>query len=567
MGGATRRIRDSRPLILGVVILAIWATVGFRLFDLQVVRADELSEMGLSQRLTTEELAPRRGTIYDRNGQVLAFTIDATTVFANPREISDVTEASLALAAALGVPVDAIREKLQRDAGFVYIARQLEGEPAAAVEAIEVAGIYVVDEPKRVYPTGEAAAHVVGFSDIDGNGLEGLEHYYDDILRGRPGFIQYEQSGGVQIPHGQEDRVDPEPAADLVSTIDLSLQFASANTCDAAIARTGAERCSIVILDPATGEILSLVVTPDFDPGDRSSLSAQTLQNLAVRSLYEPGSTMKVVTIGAALEAGVVTPKKTYEVPGSIEFEDTEIDKTWRFEDIDHTGTQVMTVADVVTRSSNVGTIMIGQELGFEAHRDALTSWGFGQTTGIDLSSEAEGSVNLEPTCVTCGPSVSIGYSVNTTLVQMASIYAAVANDGVLVTPHLVTTTDVAGEVSELPVDQREVISRETAATLRALLRNVVQADEGTGRAARIEGYVVGGKTGTSRVFEDGVYHDDRFMASFIGMAPIDDPRLVVAVLLEEPKAPTYSGGTAAAPAFADIMLKALHQLGVEPSE
>jgi len=568
MGGSSR-LRVGRPLVLGVLLLLVWALVAVRLFDVQIVRAQELDEQGLRQRLTMRELAPRRGTIYDRSGQVLAFTIDATTLYAHPSEVADPLFASVEIASALGVPAPEIEAKLRSDSSFVYLARQLEGDVALAVNELEIPGVYTVPEPKRVYPTGGAAAHVVGFVDIDGLGLDGLEYAFEDALRGRPGFIQFEQSHGVPIPHGRQDRVDAVPGTDLVTTLDLSLQFVAEETCDATVERTGAKRCSVVVLDPKTGEILAMVVTPGFDPGNRGALDADTLvarqQNLAVRSLYEPGSTMKLVTIGAALEAGVVNPMTTFEVPSKIEFEDPELDKTWTFTDVERTGTATLSVADIVTRSSNVGTILIEQELGYVRHRDALTQWGFGATSGVDLAGEAQGSVNLEPTCVTCGPSVAIGYSVNTTLIQMASIFGAVANDGTLVTPHFVRSTDRAGEVDTVEVDRREIVSPKTASTLRALLRNVVESDEGTGRAARIDGYAVGGKTGTSRVFEDGTYHDDRFMASFIGMAPIDDPRLVVAVLVEEPQRPTYSGGTAAAPAFAEVMLKALHQLGVEP--
>lgn len=568
MGGKSRR-RGGRTLVLGVLLLAVWAAVAVRLFDVQVVRAEELDEQGLRQRITMRELAPRRGTIYDRSGQVLAFTIDATTLYAHPGEVDDPVFAAVQVANALGVPAPEIQAKLASDASFVYLARQLEGDAATAVADLDIPGVYTVSEPKRVYPTGGAAAHVVGFVDIDGLGLDGLEYAFEDQLRGRPGFIQFEQSHGVPIPHAEQDRVDAVPGTDLVTSIDLSLQFVAEETCEATVERTGAKRCSVVVLDPESGEILAMVVTPGFDPGDRGAYDADELiarqQNLAVRSLYEPGSTMKLVTIGAALEAGVITPTTTFEVPPEIEFEDPELDKTWRFTDVSRTTTESLSVADIVTLSSNVGTIMIEQEMGYERHRDALTQWGFGATVGLDLAGEAQGSVNLDPTCVTCGPSVAIGYSVNTTLVQMASVFGAVANDGVLVTPHFVTRTDRSGTVVDVDVDSREIVSRETAATLRALLRNVVESDAGTGRAARIEGYAVGGKTGTSRVHEDGEYHDDRFMASFIGMAPIDDPRLVVAVLVEEPQKPTYSGGTAAAPAFAEVMLKALHQLGIEP--
>ena len=565
MGGAGRRTRDLRTLVLAVVLLGAWALVGVRLFEVQVVRADELEELALRQRLTREVLAPRRGGIFDRSGQVLAYTFEATTLYANPREIADPTEAALAVAAALGEPAERFEERLRSDSGFVYLRRQLEGAAAEAVKALDIPGIYTVSEPARAYPTGSAAAHVIGFVDIDGNGLEGLEYGLDDALRGRSGFIQYEQSRGVQIPHGVEDRVDAVPGTDLITTIDLSIQYAAETACNATVDRTGAKRCSIVVLDPATGEILAMVVTPGYDPHDRRDVPADRFHNLAVRSLHEPGSTMKLVTIAAALEAGVVTPDTIFEVPRSIEFIDVTRDQPWTFSDAARTSTEFLSVADIVTLSSNVGTLLIAEELGFERHRDALTAFGFGRASGVDFPGEAVVSVNLEPTCITCGASVAIGYSVSTTLVQMASVYGAIANDGVWVQPHLVAATERAGDLRLVDPERREVVSTSTAATMRALLRNVVEADDGTGRSARIHGYDVGGKTGTSRVFEDGRYHEDRLIASFIGMAPVENPRLVVAVLVEEPQGDERSGGLTAAPTFADIMLKALHLIGVEP--
>ena len=566
MGGAGRRTRDYQILVLVVVLLGAWAMVGVRLFEVQVVRAEELTEAGLRQRLTNEVLAPRRGGVYDRNGQVLAFTFDAVTLFANPREVVDPTEAALEVGAILDVPYDQLIPKFEADSSFVYLARQLEGDAAEAATALDIPGIYTTPEPTRVYPSGSAAAHVVGFVDIDGTGLEGLEYGFDEGLRGRPGFIQYEQSRGVQIPHGVEDRVDPVQGTDLLTTIDLSVQYAAETACAETITRTGAKRCSIVVLDPATGEILGMVVSPTFDPNNRSGVPAERFHNLAVRSLYEPGSTMKLVTIAGAIEAGVVTPGTSFEVPNTIEFEDPTRDEPWVFSDAARTETEFLSVADIVTRSSNVGTIMVSEQLGTEKLGATLDAFGFGASSGIDFPAEAIGSVNLDPTCVTCRPSVAIGYSVSTTLVQMASVFGTIANDGEWVQPHMVSATEQAGTLETVQPERRRVVSEETARIMRTLLRNVVESDEGTGTAARIEGYDVGGKTGTSRVHEDGRYHEDRLMATFIGMAPVDSPKVVVAVLVEEPQGEHLTGGMIAAPTFSDVMLETLHLLGVEPN-
>jgi cell division protein FtsI (penicillin-binding protein 3) len=559
-----------RLLILGVALSLVWASVAVRLFDIQVVRAAELEEQGFDQRLRSVELSPRRGTIYDHDGRVLAFTIDGSSIYAHPHEVDDVMSTALGLAGVLGVPIADVEARLRSDSPFVWVERQVEPDVGDAVLALELPGVYAVDEPMRVYPAGSSVGHVVGFVDVDGNGIEGLEYHFDAQLRGRAGFLQYESSpSGVPILQGQTVEVAREPGTDLVTTIDLSLNVIAEQACADGVERTGAKRCSVVVLDPDTGAVLSLVVTPGLDPVDRSTLDTETLlsrmENMAIRSLYEPGSVMKLVTVSAALEEGVVSPDHAFEVPAFMEFEDPERpDDPWRFVDVNRHETEVMTVRDIVTRSSNIGTILIQRRLGVESQASYLEAFGFGAPTGIDYSGEPVGQVNVDPSCTTCGPSAAIGYAVNTTLLQMATAFAVVANGGEWVQPHLVGEVHGTDGVLEAEPERRRVLSEKTAATMRSLLLSVVESDRGTGRNAVVDGYLVGGKTGTSRVFDDGAYQEDRFMASFSGMAPIDDPRLVVAVLMEEP-IEGYYGGQAAAPVFSEVMLKALHALGVEP--
>lgn len=565
-----RRPGERRLLVLGLALTLVWVAVTARLFDIQVVRAAEYQEEGLAQRLRTVELSPRRGTIYDREGRVLAFTIDATSIYAHPNQVEDVVGTSLALAGALGIPASEVQEKLQKDTSFVFIKRQVEPLMAERALALDLPGIDGVSEPMRVYPAGSAAGHVVGFVDVDGEGIEGLEYEYDEQLTGRKGYVQYEASlKGVTILHGDIVEVEGEPGLDLVTTIDLSLNTVSEQACANALERTRGKRCAVVILDPDTGEILSLVVTPGFDPNDRGSLDPDSLlrrmENMAVRSLFEPGSTMKLVTISAALQEGVVTPEHQFTVAPFIEFEDPKRpDDPWRFVDVYRTETEVMSVRDIVTRSSNVGTILVQGRLGFTSHASYLESFGFGAASGVDYSGEPAGQVNMDPSCTTCGPSAAIGYAVNASLLQMATAFGVVANGGEWVQPHFVAEVHGPDGTTVPDVTRRRVLDESVAATMRSLLRGVVESERGTGKAAAVDGYAVGGKTGTSRVYEDGQYQEDRFMASFIGMAPIDDPRLVVAVLIEEP-IDGYFGGQAAAPVFSEVMLKALHALGVEP--
>ncbi len=565
-----KRRPELRLLVLGLALAVVWVAVGFRLFDIQVVRADEFREEGLAQRLRTVELNPRRGTIFDRDGRVLAFTIDATSIYVHPHQVEDVVGTSLALAGALGIPASVVQEKLLKDVSFVFIQRQVEPAIAEGALALGLPGVNGVTEPMRVYPAGSAAAHVVGFVNTDGEGIEGLEYEYESQLGGRAGYVQYEASRkGVTILHGDIVEVEGEPGLDLMTTVDLSLNTIAEQACLDGLSRTKGKRCSVVILDPDTGAILSLVVTPGFDPNDRGALDHDSLlkrvENMAIRSLFEPGSTMKLVTIAAALQEGVVTPDHQLEVPPFIEFEDPKRpNDPWRFIDINRYETEVMSVRDIVSRSSNVGTILIQGRLGSVRQGTYLESFGFGSASGIDYSGEPIGQVNVDPTCTTCGPSAAIGYSVNATLVQMAAAFGVVANGGEWVQPHFVSEIHGPDGVTTPEIQRHRVLDESVAATMRALLKGVVESERGTGRAAAVDGYAVGGKTGTSRVYEDGKYQDDRFMASFIGMAPIDDPRLVVAVLVEEP-VEGYYGGQAAAPIFAEVMLKALHALGVEP--
>lgn len=561
---------EKRLLLLGVVLVMVWVATTVRLFDIQVVRAAEYQEQGLAQRLRKVELSPRRGTIYDRDGRVLAFTVDATSIYVHPHQVEDVVGTSLALAGILGMPTSIVQEKLLKDANFVFIKRQVETEVAQEVLDLGLAGVHGVTEPMRVYPAGSTAAHVVGFVNVDGEGIEGLEYQYDSSLGGRSGYLQYEASPkGVTILHGDIVEYKGVPGLDLVTSIDLTLNTIAEQSCNDALVRTKGKRCSVVVLDPDTGEILALVVTPGFDPNDRGATDPDSLlariENMAVRSLYEPGSTMKLVTVAAALQEGVVGPDHQFEVPPYIEFEDPERpDDPWRFVDGGRTETEVMSVREVVARSSNVGTILLRERLGTERQAFYLDAFGFGGTTGIDYSGEPVGQVNVDPSCTTCGPSAAIGYSVNATLVQMATAFAVVANGGEWIQPHFVSEVHGPDGVTTQQVARHRVLDEDVAATMRSLLLGVVESERGTGRAAAVDGYRAGGKTGTTRVFEDGQYQEDRFMASFIGMAPIDDPRLVVAVLIEEP-VDGYYGGQAAAPVFSEVMLKALHALGVEP--
>lgn len=571
-GRATLGSLDLRLILLGFLFLVGWAVIGFRLFQVQVVRADEYAEQARAQWVTTRELAADRGTIFDREGRELAVSIDATTIYANPQQVIDPATTATLLGGLLQTDIAGLESDLMGDGTFVFVARQVEWDLAENVRDLNLPGIHFVEEPKRVYPAGSLAAHVIGFVDIDGNGIEGLESQYEEQLAGEPGSVLFERgaNGRVIIPFGEYEPEPAVPGADLITSIDREVQFAAEEACAAGVERTGAERCTIVVMDPSTFEVLALVVAPTFDPANRSGVDPEVYSNAAVRSVYEPGSTQKVVTVAAALEEDVVEWDTKYLVPDQYELvddacDDDDDDIRGCFSDVSEHPDQWMTVRECVTFSSNVCTIQIQQDLGADALSDYLIQFGYGSQTGLDFPGERGGVINLEAGCATCPASAAIGYSVSVTPLQMATVYATVANDGVWHTPRLVTgIVDGQGRRQDVEPAERQVISRATARALRLMLRSVV--DEGTGTRAAVPNYSVGGKTGTTRRFDEAAGgYTDQVVASFIGMAPVDEPRLVVAVVLDAPDPEFASGGIAAAPIFAEVMERALQQMGVGP--
>lgn len=570
--GARRRL-----LLVGLVLLAAWAVMGVRLFQVQVVRAEELAARGLDQRLTTRTIAADRGTIYDRRRNQLAVSVAGTTVFADPAQVTEPVQAAEILGSLLGVERSEMFARLTKeDSRFVFIARQLDFDDAELIRELAIPGIGFYNEPKRVYPFGQVAAQVLGFVDVDNVGIEGIEIQYDDLLSGTPGELVAETDpSGQIIPQAGMELRPAVPGTDLILTIDTSVQYMAEQACDRALKRTGAASCTVVVEEVDTGAILAMAIRPGFDPGSRTTTEPEFFANRAVRSVYEPGSTQKLVTIAAALEEGVVSWSTTFAVPHEIEIVEgacgelrDEIQGC--YQDFVVHGTETLSVLDIVTRSSNVGTILVQQRLGDEAHRRYLDAFGFGFSTGLDYPGEATGSGagGLDPTCSSCTAAAAIGYNVSVTPLQMAAIYSTVANDGVWMQPYLVEEfVDSQGVSHETETSTRQVISEGTARTLRRLLQSVVESQEGTGGQARVPGYAVGGKTGTTDKYvpELGRYGDD-VVASFVGMAPIDQPKLVVVVVLDAPQEGRF-GGEVAAPVFAEVMERALHQLGIPPGD
>ena len=573
------RVPDVRLTIVGAIFVLAWIGIGARLVDVQAVNADSYADQGLDQRVKQEELAAARGTIFDRDGIELAVTVGAVTIFADPEFVTDPTGAARTLSPLLGLPEQELLAKLTADSRFQYIARRLTRSEAAVIrEAVEdaaISGVFFQDEPNRVYPAGSLASQLVGFVRTDDLvGIEGLEYQYNEILEGEAGRQIVERDPYRNpIPQGQYIVEPPVHGADVVLTIDREIQFAVEQALATAVEQTGATG-TIVVMDVTTGEILAMASAPTFDPNDRSAADPASFRNRAVADMYEPGSTLKVVTIAAALEEGLVTSGTTLPLPAKYTIPLDPDPKVYT--DVGRRKPTELTVAEIVARSSNIGTITIQAMLGNDLHHQYLASFGLGQKASGDLPGEATGLLRpADEWCdSTCGPSTAIGYRVDVTVLQMAAVFATIGNNGVWVEPHVVAevvNADGSRDVFE-PI-RRPVLSQETARTMQLLLQGVVESERGTGSRAVVAGYTVGGKTGTTEKFlpDIGVYSDEDRIASFIGIAPISSPRIVVAVMLDTPRGVDDNGdelrfgGVSAAPVFAEVVEAALHRLGVAP--
>jgi cell division protein FtsI (penicillin-binding protein 3) len=550
---ANRRIR-----LLVAVFALVFVAASARVAWLQAVKAQTLDRLATSQQRESLDVPARRGTIFDRLGVQLALGERAITVYANPKQIADPRGAALAAGRALELDAGKLYPLLaDRSRGFVYVARKADPEKAEALESEGIAGFGFYPEERRAYPQLAVASEVVGYAGIENTGLSGLELRYDDFLAGKDGSKTI-----VRDPFGRTiDEVESRPVRngrDIHLTVDNSLQGQVERILRRTRAKWGAKAATGVVLDAKTGGILALGVEPGFNANAYAAVSAwgqQRLRNRAVTDTYEPGSTFKVVTIGAVLESELVSPWTKFRLPGSIRVADRVIHDAVR------RGTQTMTVEQILSQSSNVGVITLAIQL----QRQRLSGWirrfGFGRKTGVDYPGETRGIV-LPPdewSGSTIG-NVPIGQGIAVTPLQMAAAYGAIANGGVWLEPHLVERVE-AGE--PIVPKQRRIVSERTAKQLTKMLRGVVE--EGSGASAKVPGYRVAGKTGTAAKPEPtGGYSTSRYVASFVGFVPASRPRLVVLVTVDEPKG-TIWGGTVAAPVFSEIAQFALQYLEVPP--
>jgi cell division protein FtsI (penicillin-binding protein 3) len=554
------RLTNRRALAMLVITSLGLSAIVLRLTQVQAVSASAYAERGTNQRVRKIVLAAERGAMFDRNGIDLAMSVSQQTVWANPRVVDDPAGYAAKLAPILGVDEKTLVARLSKEkVAFVYLARKVDEATAEAVRKLALPGVDFVPESKRFYPSGGLAGPVLGAVGLDNQGLAGLEVAYEKKLAGRPGELVVEQDpSGRHIPQGLSRLQPAVRGDDLILTIDQSLQFEVERALVDEVTASTAKGGTAIIADVRTGEILAMAnVTGDRGGGARPASPAE--RNRAVTDVYEPGSTNKVITMAGALEEGIVTPETRFVVPdkmgvGNHVFSDHEAHPPVNW-----------SVTEILVNSSNIGTIMVAQKLGKAKLDHYLRDFGFGSVTGVGFPGEATGLL-LDPDhwYVTSMGTVPIGNGLAVSALQMLQVYSAVANGGMWRPPSLLqATVDADGQrhpVRERPT--RRVISEATAAKLNLMLREVVRT--GTGTNAAVPGYTAAGKTGTARKPLEGARgYSGNYVASFVGFVPSEDPRLVAAVVLDEPT-PIY-GGQVAAPVFSRIMQYALRLQRIPP--
>ncbi len=548
--------------------IAVFFLLLLRLAYLQFAMGSELQLKAEQLRMREVPIAAKRGTIYDRNLRKLAISISADSVYALPPEVNysgKAEEIARTLAPLLEIPEEKLLEKITAPRSFEWIKRKVDFEKAQKIRQLDLPGIKVVEESQRFYPKDTLAAHVLGFAGIDNQGLEGIEITRDADLKGVPGNIVVEYDAkGRELPQAVHKYNPPVDGYSLVLTIDETIQYFAERELDKIMSGPSKPKgATIIIMQPKTGEILALANRPGYDSNNYGQFDPQTWRNSAVSNTYEPGSTFKIITTAAALEEGVVTPDDRFYDPGYYEVGGHRI-KCWR--SYNPHGSQ--TFREVMQNSCNPGFVEVG--LNMENKEKGvfykyIRAFGFGTKTGIDLPGEAVGIMINEKDLKTINiATISIGQGIAVTPIQLITAVSAVANGGTLMEPQIVREViDSDNNVvkSFKPKAIRRVISEETAEIERDLLESVVS--QGTGRNAYIPGYRVGGKTGTAQKAGPGGYQQGKYVASFIGMAPINDPEIVALVIIDEPQGYPYQGGQVAAPVFKAVVEDTLRYLGI----
>jgi cell division protein FtsI (penicillin-binding protein 3) len=548
-------------IVAGVALL--WATAVFgRLGYLQLYRHGDYLLRAQRQQQRIIEISPKRGAIYDRNMHALAMSIKVDSAFAIPNEIKDKALAAQLLSGVLGLPADLVESRLDSSQNFVWIERKLTPEKSEAITALNLKGVYTQAENKRFYPKADLASHVMGFVDVDEKGLGGIEYALDNQIRGKSEKIVMMADAHQKWFDGGEARRDR--GANVVLTLDEKIQYIAERELAAAINKTHALAGTVVVMNPNNGELLAVANWPTFDPNAASGgTPSEFRMNRAISALYEPGSTFKLITLAAAFDQGITTPDEVFDCENGATY-------VAGHKIHDHKRFGMLTVADILAQSSDVGAIKIAERLGAPKFYDYIHSFGFGTPTGVDLPGESRGLlrplVNWSPISI---GAISMGQEVGVTPMQLISAVSAIANGGMLYKPHIVE--EVRRGETVLPregllaaSEPRRVIQPETAATLRRLMEGVIL--NGTGTRARLDGWTSAGKTGSAQKIDPntGRYSPTQLIASFTGFAPINNPAVAILVSLDSPVG-QHEGGQVAAPVFKRVAEQVLPYLDVSP--
>jgi len=556
--GQSNLIIKNRIIVLFVFLVALLIAIFARLFFIQVGQTGALGQMASDQRLRMLQLEPKRGLIYDRMGRELAISAGAETVIAFPPEIENPEQTARELAGVLNFSYNEILRRITQPRAAIYLERMIDQERAQTIRNWNLPGISFIEESKRFYPQGELASQIIGFAGIDNHGLEGIEVSMDHYLQGQPGRMSTERDGlGQDIPHGIERFIPPKDGHDVFLTIDQVIQYIAERELENALEQNEAKGGSVIVLDPGRGEILAMANQPTFDPNNFQAYPSSSWRNAAITNSFEPGSTFKIITMASALDEGVVNLEDIFFDPGRIRVGPETI-SCWR-----DGGHGVLNFIEVVESSCNPGFVQIGNRLGLDNFYKYIQAFNFGNRLGIDLPGEARGLVydysDLGPVEMA---TMTFGHGIAVTPLQMAMATGAIANGGFLLEPRIVKEVrDEEGKLVESfgPKVLRQVVSEETADLTLALLASVV--DSGTGARAQIPGYEIGGKTGTAKH-----YGKEAYDSSFVGVIPIDNPQLVILVVLYEVTSYPYYAGEIAAPVFREIAQDAIRYLEIRPT-
>jgi len=548
---------DRRVGLLFAIFVAFLGLVLVRAVWVQGVTGGTLSAEAEGQQMEMVEVPGSRGTIFDRTGRELAVSEDAATVFATPYQVKDPEETAHKLAKVLGLDSEEVLASLaDRESGFTYIDRKANLADAEQIRQLDLPGIGMLPDSRRIYPQGELAGQVIGTVGIENQGLTGLEASEDELLHGTDGEREVTRDAlGEEL---ERNTIAASAAgSDLKLTLDASLQAETERVLEDIGDTYTPDGATAIVMDPRTSEVLAMANWPGLDPSDPADADPESLTNMATGFTYEPGSTFKAFTVAGALEQGLVTPSTTFDLPPTIRVADRVIEESHA------RGYVSLSVADILAQSSNVGAVKIGLELGGEDFDKWIREFGFGRPTGVPFPGEEQGIVLTpdEYSGSTMG-NLPIGQGLSVTPMQMAAAYAAIANGGVLRVPQLVLERD-GQPVTPDPGDR--VISRRDSGDIREMLEGVL-APGGTASEVSVPGYTLAGKTGTAQKVdpETGTYSETEFVASFVGFAPAQDPQLLVTIVVDNPEG-DYYGGTVAAPAFGEIARFALPYLRVPP--